>query len=403
MSHCRINSVPLGSLLEVPPQNGYSPICSDAPTGKWVLGLAALDGYGLDLAGAKPAPLDDPLVDRFQLKPGDFLISRSNTLDKVGRVGVFDGGLDNCTFPDLMMRFRPDPKKISPEYLEAFLRSEGVTKFIQQHATGTSGSMKKINQRVVESIPVLLPPPTQQLEIASLLSTWYSAIEKAERLIIAKQQRKAGVMTALLTEKKRLNGFHAPWRHWHLGELFRERAEANREDLPLLSITADGGVVPRADLDRKDTSSEDKSNYLRICQGDIGYNTMRMWQGVSGLSRYEGIVSPAYTVCIPGPDIDGRFASYLFKLPAVIHLFYRYSQGLTSDTWNLKFHHFAEIKIHIPEVDEQIAIASVLAAVDQELAILKKQREALALQKRGLMQKLLTSQRRARAEDEVPA
>lgn len=119
---------------------------------------------------------------------------------------------------------------------------------------------------------------------------------------------------------------------------------------------------------------------------------MRMWQGVSALSRHEGIVSPAYTVCIPGPEIDGTFASYLFKLPEVIHLFYRYSQGLTSDTWNLKFHHFAAIRVRIPEPEEQIAIASVLSILDEELALLKLQREALAGQKRGLMQKLLTDQ-----------
>jgi type I restriction enzyme S subunit len=117
-----------------------------------------------------------------------------------------------------------------------------------------------------------------------------------------------------------------------------------------------------------------------------------MWQGVSALSSHEGIISPAYTVCIPSPEIDGEFASYLFKLPKVIHLFYCYSQGLTSDTWNLKFHHFAEVQVYIPEVDEQIAIASVLAALDKELAIQKKQRNALVQQKRGLMQKLLTGQ-----------
>jgi len=51
---------PLGSLLEVPPQNGYSPNCPDIPTGKWVLGLSVLNGYGLSLTEAKPAPLNGP-------------------------------------------------------------------------------------------------------------------------------------------------------------------------------------------------------------------------------------------------------------------------------------------------------------------------------------------------------
>lgn len=289
---------------------------------------------------------------------------------------------------------------ISPVYLLNILLSKRFTDFAVSCSNRTG--IPKINREELAQFKFLLPPLPTQKSISSMASTWDDAIEKTEQLIAAKEKQKAGVMAALLTAKQRLNGFGAPWRHWHLGELFRERVEPNRVDLPLLSITGNEGVVLRSDLDRKDTSSEDKSKYLRICPGDIGYNTMRMWQGVSALSRHEGIVSPAYTVCIPGPDIDGRFASYLFKLPAVIHLFYRYSQGLTSDTWNLKFHHFAEIRVRIPEVDEQIAIASVLAAMDEELAILRKQRDALVQQKRGLMQKLLTGQWRVNTTTEAP-
>ena len=72
-----------------------------------------------------------------------------------------------------------------------------------------------------------------------------------------------------------------------------------------------------------------------------------MWQGASGVSRFEGIVSPAYTVIVLRKG-DPRFFSYLFKMPRTIYDFYRYSQGLTSDTWNLKFHHFAEIEVLVP-------------------------------------------------------
>jgi len=157
MKRRKFDIVPLGELLEGTPRNGYSPVCPELPTGKWVLGLSALDGRGLDLSEPKPAPANDPLVDKFMLRPGDFLISRSNTFDKVGRVGVFRGELENCSYPDLMMKFRPDCKKVNPLYLETYLKSEAAIKFIRQYATGTSGSMKKINQATVESIPVVVP------------------------------------------------------------------------------------------------------------------------------------------------------------------------------------------------------------------------------------------------------
>lgn len=223
-------------------------------------------------------------------------------------------------------------EKVSSSFLAYSLlaREDALLQMVESAGHGTG----RLDTDALKDFIVRIPSRCEQDRIVGLVSTWDTSIEKTDLLIAAKKERMAGVMTALLTGKQRLNGFSAPWRHWHLGELFRERAEINQDDLPLLSITGDEGVVPRADLDRKDTSSEDKSKYLRICPGDIGYNTMRMWQGVSGLSRHEGIVSPAYTVCVPGPDIDGRFAAYLFKLPTVIHLFYQYSQGLTSDTWS---------------------------------------------------------------------
>jgi len=182
----------------------------------------------------------------------------------------------------------------------------------------------------------------------------------------------------------------AGWREWQLGDLFTERVETGRTDLPLLSITGDRGVIPRDELERRDVSKADKSKYLRIAPGDIGYNTMRMWQGMSALSSLEGIVSPAYTICIPGPDIRGPFAAHLFKLPSVIHLFHRYSQGLVKDTLNLKFPQFAKIRLTIPGVEEQKRIAEVLSALDREIRLLEPLRTALDQQRSGVADLLLT-------------
>lgn len=184
----------------------------------------------------------------------------------------------------------------------------------------------------------------------------------------------------------------AGWNEYHLGELFAERVEIGRTDLPLLSITQAEGVIPRDDTGRKDTSSEDKSKYLRICPGDIGYNTMRMWQGVSALSSLEGIVSPAYTICVPNDLIDGSYAAQLFKYQPIVNLFYRYSQGLTSDTWNLKFDNFAEIKIRLPEIGRQKKAARLLAAADDEARLLESYRAALQSEKSFLMSKLLSGE-----------
>ena len=99
-------------------------------------------------------------------------------------------------------------------------------------------------------------------------------------------------MQNLLTGKKRLKGFSGDWKEYQLGQMFAERNERNNDGLALLSI-GQNGVYPQEDSIKKDTSNSDKSKYKKICIGDIGYNTMRMWQGRSALSNLEGIVNSA--------------------------------------------------------------------------------------------------------------
>ena len=159
-----------------------------------------------------------------------------------------------------------------------------------------------------------------------------------------------------------------------------------------MAITSDRGVIPRDEVERKDTSNADKSKYKRIAPGDIGYNTMRMWQGVSAVSTLEGIVSPAYTICTPKKGHSPSFFGYLFKYPPMIHLFHRFSQGIVSDTLNLKFRHFSQVKANVPSEAEQTRIAAVLSTCDREIELLKKKQEKLKEQKKGLMQKLLTGE-----------
>lgn len=254
-----------------------------------------------------------------------------------------------------------------------------------------SGSQENLNAELIRGIRLFYPPKPERQKIADILGTWDEALEKLDALIAAKERGKQALMPRLLHGRMRLRGFREIWVRAKLGELLTNRTESNRPDLPLLSITADQGVVHRDSLTKRDTSSEDKSKYLRIAPGDIGYNTMRMWQGVSALSALEGIVSPAYTICTPSSRIDGRFAAHFFKLPHTISLFHRHSQGLVDDTLNLKFPSFATIEVSVPSVvAEQKAIAAILDAADAELRLLRGQREAVEKQKRGLMQKLLT-------------
>ena len=347
------------------------------------------DGY-FDLSEIKEIDVPSHAIGRYSVKKGDILLTEGGDFDKLGRGAIWKGQIDPCVHQNHIFVVRINSNLLDPRFF-SYQTSGPRGRAYFQSCSKQSTNLASINSAQLKQFPTLLPPLHEQQKISEILSTWDEALEKFDALLHAKQQRKKALMQQLLTEKKRLPGFKKKWKTHQLGQLFSQRKETKRGDLPLLSITATKGVILRDELEKKDSSNPNKSKYQRIAPGDIGYNTMRMWQGVSALSSLEGIVSPAYTICTPKESILGEFAAHFFKLPHTISLFHRYSQGLVADTLNLKYPNFAVITVTIPPTtDEQQAIADILNTCDEELAILKKQRDSINTQKRGLMQRLLT-------------
>mgnify|MGYP002551563022 CR=1 FL=1 len=153
-------------------------------------------------------------------------------------------------------------------------------------------------------------------------------------------------------------------------------------------MTMNDGVMPRSEIEGKDNSSEDKSNYKVVCKGDMVYNSMRMWQGANGVSNYDGIVSPAYTVLMPTEEIDNQYFAALFKTSNLINEFRKNSQGLTSDTWNLKYPQIRPIRLYIPSLQEQNKISSFIGTLEEKIGKQRQLVDALKKYKRGVMQKV---------------
>ena len=155
--------------------------------------------------------------------------------------------------------------------------------------------------------------------------------------------------------------------------------------MELLSVTMNDGVMPRSEIEGKDNSSEDKSNYKVVLTGDMVYNSMRMWQGANGISPCDGIVSPAYTVLMPKIPISNGYFAAFFKSPNLINEFRKNSQGMTSDTWNLKYPQIETIKVCIPALSEQNRVADMLRTLERRIAKQAQLVDNLKKYKRGLL------------------
>lgn len=245
-----------------------------------------------------------------------------------------------------------------------------------------------------ESLEALLPSYEEQEIITCLFKAIDNVINDCKKKIASLKQLKSACLISMFPQqgetvpRVRFKGFDGEWALSKLGELFEERIE-NEPNAEMLSVTMNNGIIKAVDNGRYDNSNSNKAKYKLVNIGDIAYNSMRMWQGASGVSLYRGIVSPAYTVVKPKDGVDSLFFSYMFKTDEVVKKFRLSSQGLTKDTWNLKYPAFSEIYVLYPiKVAEQHQIASYFRNLDIQISEQEKRLEKLKQIKAACLDKM---------------
>ena len=274
-----------------------------------------------------------------------------------------------------------------------FSRTEELKQYGE--LVGAGSTFVEVSGKQMAAMELMMPSTMQEQQT---IGQFFS---KLDNLITLHQRKydKLQVLKKAMLEKMfpkngssvpeiRFKGFTDAWEQRKLGDCFTERCES-MPDGELISVTINDGIKKFSELGRHDNSNDDKSKYKKVCAGDIAYNSMRMWQGASGCSPYEGIVSPAYTVLTPNSGINSKCMAYQFKLPATIHTFKINSQGITSDNWNLKFPALSEIEIYVsPYEQEQAKIAAYFANLDHLITLHQRELEKLQNIKKSMLEKM---------------
>jgi type I restriction enzyme, S subunit len=192
--------------------------------------LSALTSAGFDASGIKFAAANDARVDQSVLSQGDIVVSRSNTPDRVGLAGIYCGDPSPCSYPDLMMRVRLR-ESLHPSYCLYSLLAPAGRRYFMENARGSSGSMVKIDRKILEAFPLHLPSIAEQQAIGATLSDADGLLARLDALIAKKRDLKQAAMQQLLTGKIRLPGFSGEWRVSKLGDIARiKTGSRNNED-----------------------------------------------------------------------------------------------------------------------------------------------------------------------------
>jgi type I restriction enzyme S subunit len=195
--------IPIKTVLKCSPKNGYSPIESPDWNGIYMLGLGCLTHEGFQPKQLKYAPYKDTRIETACLADGDFLISRANTRELVGLVGIFKDIGELCIYPDLIMRLQ-FCQTVIPEYMEQLFSSSIIRQQIKNAAMGTSESMVKISATIVKQLIFPKPSITEQSHILLILKKTNSSIHELKTSQYKLRAIKTALMQDLLTGRKRV-------------------------------------------------------------------------------------------------------------------------------------------------------------------------------------------------------
>ena len=336
----------------------------------------------------------------FDVKKGDVFFTRtSETIEEIGLSSVIIEDVKDTVFSGFILRGRPVTKDLDMIYCVYCFNSEAVRREITTKSTHTTRALT--NGTLLSDVNLLVPPLQEQKKIASILSTWDKAIDNCKSTIEEMKVRNKGLTQKLLTGKMRVKGFDEKWQVKAMNECvsFTPRPITKpTENYLALGLRSHGkGVFHKTDFDPASIAME---TMYEVKENDLIINITFAWeQAVAIVSKKDegGLVShrfPTYTFNDKNATPD-FFRHYILQ-KRFKFLLESISPGGAGRNRVMSKTDFLKLDIKLPEVKEQKAIATILDKATEELNQYQQKLETLQLQKKGLMQQLLTGKTRVK-------
>ena len=167
-------------------EQGWSPEASmvQPSAGEWgVLKLNAVNRGRFDDKAAKSLLPDAKPRSSLEVRPGDVLVTRSNTPSLVGDTCFVETTRPRLMLSDIIYRLVVRTDVIDGRYLASFLVLPVGRVAIENDARGTSASMVKISQEHVKNWWIPVPSITEQRSTIAALACQTQVIDKARAVI----------------------------------------------------------------------------------------------------------------------------------------------------------------------------------------------------------------------------
>jgi type I restriction enzyme S subunit len=304
--------------------------------------------------------------------------------------------------------FRPKENRCDVNYITYYFKTPHGKYLLGLASPGGAGRNKTLGQSEFARLELILPPQQEQKKIAKILSVWELAIEVTEKLLKNSQQQKKSLMQQLLTGKKHLPGFSGEWKDWHLNEVATiivspvdKKIVEGEIPVELCNYT---DVYYNIEITRslnfmKATAKQAEIDKYVLKVGDVIITKDSETPGDIAVPAFvsedlKGTVC-GYHLAIVRPNkklADGSYLNNFFSMPKTRYYFFTLANGATR--FGLSVGGIQKAHFHLPPLEEQQKISSVLSTADKEIENLQQNLDCLRQEKKALMQQLLTGKRR---------
>lgn len=343
-------------------------------------------------------------IKKFGLKVGDVPITKdSEEWDDIGIPALVTETADDLVCGYHLALLRPHAEKLDGRFLFRCLQAKDIRIHLELAANGVTRF--GIPKDEIGKLPLPLPPLPEQRMIAHFLDRETARLDalvaaKEQWLELLAEKRRALITRAVtrgLNPTAPLHDSGLPWlgcipKHWRMARtkwLFKERDERTENDEgEMLTVSHLTGVTLRSEKDVNMFEAETTEGYKICRKGDLAINTLWAWMGAMGISPCDGIVSPAYNVYVPGPELHGGYVEAIVRMPLFAQEIIRYSKGVWSSRLRLYPEGFFEAWLPVPPLAEQRAISAHISvetakidglrtATERTILLLQERRAAL--------------------------
>lgn len=288
--------------------------------------------------------------------------------------------------------FRPKDEITDLDFVLYFFKSKWGKKLLEIGSPGGAGRNKTLSQKEFDELPLWLPPLPEQRRIVAVLNTWDQAIEKMERLLAAKRQRKTSAIGRALLHPNGKRGFVRDLAVIN-PRTFRVENETEVSFVAMADVSESGSLATTTTLRRSALGN----GYTQFAEGDIlvAKITPCFENGkgalASGLANGIGFGTTEFHVLRPKDRAD---ADYLHQITLTKSFRIAGERQMTGSAGQRRVPPEFIEDFPIPMMGEEFrrTAGKYLATLDTELLNLEKTVIALRAQRRGLMQKLLTGE-----------